>query len=364
MTPAELRILIAKADIYKMSLGKNAKYRSEALDKNVLVYGSEKNFYEAVIAGDKNEIARRGPLIRGDDYPSGGATANTYSIWRGSIVAFRLLPENTLIVNWDAATDHLYWGLTASAPASKREETNDYGQPTLVFNRPLVDGWHKSSIDGVPLSNLHPKARDFAINRATLSRVQTDAEYFRNLILDQDNQALEQHPDWQKKAKESGWHPKNRVAFDTARQKSNSDPLVLETADYFQDEIRRMAATAMQTVAYANGQTVTAIVKAKDTDFTRSQLENEIGALLVDQNNCCALTNYRFKPNAVNPHLRPSLDRKDSSRGYVSGNLQVVTRSANFFKSASDEKDWVLKADAMERMAIAMQQRRKIIKTS
>jgi hypothetical protein len=42
----------------------------------------------------------------------------------------------------------------------------------------------------------------------------------------------------------------------------------------------------------------------------------------------------------------------------VPGNLQIVTRAANFFKSASDDADWALKAAAMERMAIAIQQRR------
>ncbi len=54
-----------------------------------------------------------------------------------------------------------------------------------------------------------------------------------------------------------------------------------------------------------------------------------------------------------------SLDRKDSSKGYVAGNLQVVTRAANFYKSASDEADWVMKAKALEHMAAAIQRRRK-----
>lgn len=361
MTLAELRILVAEADIYKMSLGKNTEYRREAIDGNVLVFGSEKKFYEAVVKGEENEIVRRGGLIKTDDYPSGGATAKTYSIWRGSVDAFELLPENALIVNWEAATNHLYWGLTTSTPKLKREEIDGYGQTALVFHRPLIDGWHKSSIHGVPLSNLHPKARGFAINPATLNRIQNHSEYFRSLILDRDTFAWEQLPDWQAKAKDSGWRPKDLSAFRSAPQKSATDSLVRETADYFQDEIRRMAATALQTVAFANGQTVTTVVKVKDTDFTRSELENEIAALLVYQDNCCALTSYRFKLDAVNPHLKPSLDRIDSNFGYVSGNLQVVTRSANFFKSASDETDWALKADAMKRMAFAMQQRRKAI---
>lgn len=119
-----------------------------------------------------------------------------------------------------------------------------------------------------------------------------------------------------------------------------------------------MAGTAVQTAAYANGQTVLTTVKAKDIGFTRAGLEEEIAALLKLQQNRCALSGYAFKPSIINPHLRPSLDRKNSTLGYVPGNLQIVTRAANFFKSASDDADWALKAAAMERMAIAIQQRR------
>ena len=73
MTPAELRPLVNRADIYKMSLGKNARYRAEALEKGVLVFGSEKAFHQAVLSGDEAEIARTGRLIKSDQYPSAGA---------------------------------------------------------------------------------------------------------------------------------------------------------------------------------------------------------------------------------------------------------------------------------------------------
>lgn len=359
MSPLELRNLVKNAVIYKMSLGKNARFRAEATAQNVLVFGSEKKFYEAVVTGDENEIARRGQLIKVEAYPSAGATANAYSVWRGSIDAYRFLPENALIVHWETDADHLYWGLTSSTSVTAREEIDDYGQAALVFHRALVDGWHKTSIEGIPLSNLHPKARDLAINRATLNRIQTDAEYFRNLILDKDTSSWEQRSDWQKKAKVSGWHAKDRSAIGAANPKPSVHPFVKDAADYFFEEIRRVTNTAMQTVAYANGQTVTVVIKAKDTNFTRLALEEEIVFLLEQQKHRCALTDYRFRVDETNPHLRLSLDRKDSNLGYVAGNLQVVTRAANYFKSASDEQDWALKAEAMERMAIATQQRRK-----
>ncbi len=359
MTPAELRPVVANAAIYKMSLGKTASYRKEALDKGVLVFGSEKAFHQAVISGDEAAIARTGALVKADLYPRGGAKEKAYSVWRGSIVTFRTLPSKTLIVHWEADADFLHWGITIDDFFLAREETSTWGQPGLVFHRPLAGGWRKTSVSGMPLSNLHPKARDVAVNMATLNRVQTDAGYLRALILGSDTSEWESRPDWQLKAREVGWHPKDYVALRAARPDPTASPLVQEAADYFEEEIRRMSGTAVHTAAYANGQTVLTIVKAKDIGFTRPELEEEIAALLNQQKHRCALSGYEFRPAVTNPHLRPSLDRKDSTLGYVPGNLQIVTRAANFFKSASDEADWALKASAMEHMAIAMQQRRK-----
>ncbi len=133
--------------------------------------------------------------------------------------------------------------------------------------------------------------------------------------------------------------------------------IVVEIADYFEAEIVRMAKTAMQTVAYSNGQSVLVTVKNKETSFTRHELEKEISDLRRKSRNRCALTGYDFGMESNNPHLKPSLDRKDSHLGYVKGNLQIVTRAANFFKSASDEVDWALKAEAMRQMVLAMEAR-------
>lgn len=358
MTPAELRLIVASADIYKMSLGKTAIYRKEAVEKGVLVFGSEKVFYEAVISGDEAAIASAGARVKSDNYPRGGANEHAYGIWRGSIVTFQALPQNALIVHWEADADLMHWGLTTGDYSFAREGVSDWGQPDLVFHRPLAGGWRGSSIGGIRLSNLHPKARDVAVNMATINRVQTNADYLRSLILDADTSAWELQPDWQAKAKAVGWRKKDIAAVRARRPDPTAAPLVQETADYFFEEIRRMAGTAVQTAAYANGQTVLTTVKAKDIGFTRVGLEEEIAALLKLQQNRCALSGYAFKPSITNPHLRPSLDRKNSALGYVPGNLQIVTRAANFFKSASDDADWALKAAAMERMAIAIQQRR------
>lgn len=344
MTPAELRRLVTNAEIYKASLGKGGNLREEAISKNMLVFNVGKKFYEAKDSG--------APA------PTAGNDERAYKSAERIIKAFTALPENALVVNWNADGSRLKWGLTEGTTKKDREEIGEDGQPFIVFHQLFAGGWRETSIGGTPLIGLHPKTRDLAVNPATLSRVETNADYLRNLILDLDTSSWEARPEWLAKAKAIGWHPVNRAGKLSIRADPSAAPLVREIVDSFLQDIRRMAATTMHTVAYANGQTILVEVKAKDTDFKKEQLEEEIAAILTLQKNCCALTSYQFKLPENNPHLRPSLDRKDSSLGYVAGNLQVVTRAANFFKSASDEKDWKLKAKAMRQMAIAMQQRR------
>lgn len=207
----------------------------------------------------------------------------------------------------------------------------------------------------MPLSNVHPAARSLAINQATINRIRTDGDYFRGLILDTDTSDWEDRPAWIDQARTSGWYPKPRREIHASKRAARITPTVLDIADHFEADVRRMAGTAVATAAYANGQLVLATVKSKDIGFTRQELEDEIASLLGRQDGKCALTAYAFRPGHSNPHLRPSLDRIDSSQGYVPGNLQVVTRAANFFKSASDPDDWARKAKAMISMAAAMQ---------
>jgi hypothetical protein len=120
---------------------------------------------------------------------------------------------------------------------------------------------------------------------------------------------------------------------------------------------KRIAAIAR---AYSNGQAVLRTVKFKELRFTRAELEEEIAQLLAKQSNHCALTGYKFQRGEKNPHLRLGLDRIDSDLGYVPENLHVVTRAANFSKSASDSSDGALKEEALFRMAVAIQKRRSV----
>ena len=77
--------------------------------------------------------------------------------------------------------------------------------------------------------------------------------------------------------------------------------------------------------------------------MSEDELEKEIIYLLDKQENRCALTGIEFDysdpPNDI--QLKPSLDRIDSEGHYQKGNLQVVCRFINFWKSAQDNSEFL-----------------------
>lgn len=357
--------LIRTSPVYKMSLGKNARYREEALQAGALVFQSEKRLYDAVVKGGPEEVRAAAIAVKGVEYPKANAPEKAWKVWVRTIGTFNDLPNHSLILHWEADEDKLHWGVVGSDKfLLAREETNDFGQTGYIFHRALLDGWHTRSVNDVPLSNIHPAARSLAINMATLNLVQTDPDFFRALILDEDLSEWIERPDWREAAAKKNWHPKPIRKLRAERRKLRVTQEVEEAAEFAiaeaaaWDEVSRMARTAVKTATYANGQTKLVTVKAKDIEFTREELEDEIAFLLKQQKYRCALTHHKFRSPEENPHLKMSLDRRDSARGYVPGNLQVVTRAANFYKSASDQEDWALKEDALYRMAVAIKKRR------
>ena len=99
MTRAELREFVRKAELYKMSLGKTARYRAEALAGGVLVFQSETRFYDAVVANDLTLIRTAGLAIRNTEHPRGGAPDRAFAIWRRSIDTFRTLPGHSVVLH-------------------------------------------------------------------------------------------------------------------------------------------------------------------------------------------------------------------------------------------------------------------------
>lgn len=70
--------------------------------------------------------------------------------------------------------------------------------------------------------------------------------------------------------------------------------------------------------------------------LTREQLDKKFNS----QQGMCALSGLEMQPHTASPY-RPSIDRIDSSKGYVEGNFQFVCSRINVMKNKIDEPEFI-----------------------
>jgi len=106
--------------------------------------------------------------------------------------------------------------------------------------------------------------------------------------------------------------------------------------------IIEMRLSVENTVRNSNGQKTQRTVKNKELKMSSSELEKLIETLLDVQDNRCTLTGIPFNFSGIHAdkNLLPSLDRIDSDGHYEAGNLQVVCRFINFWKSDSNNEEF------------------------
>jgi hypothetical protein len=106
--------------------------------------------------------------------------------------------------------------------------------------------------------------------------------------------------------------------------------------------ILAMRQAVENTVANSNGQVVERTVKNKELRMSSGELEKLIASLLDQQGKRCILTGipFQFDDLAGDKNLSPSVDRIDSNGHYEVGNLQIVCRFINFWKSDSDNEEF------------------------
>ncbi len=190
-----------------------------------------------------------------------------------------------------------------------------------VLNKPAAP-WQNKSKNGRPLNwrELHPKAREFLFTEGTMQRLADEnAEYAKALIDGGDLKPWHSMSAWLSKEEK-------------AKRGDCRSLSPIEVA------VARMAETAENTAAIANGQQVSRNVKNKEFRFhNRLALEKYLAALIEAQDGACAITSIPFQYDTVAdaPELLPSLDRIDSDGHYEEGNLQVVCRFINRWKNDS-----------------------------
>ncbi|WP_405402746.1 hypothetical protein [Paracoccus sp. Ld10] len=101
-----------------------------------------------------------------------------------------------------------------------------------------------------------------------------------------------------------------------------------------------MANQAEQTASQSYGQIVERIVKNKDLRLSKEALMLHLNELLDETGNRCAITGLTLQFEGSDNQLQPSLDRIDSHGHYEIGNLQIVARFINFWKSATKDTEF------------------------
>lgn len=113
-------------------------------------------------------------------------------------------------------------------------------------------------------------------------------------------------------------------------------------------DARRLSIYMMVDNAFAaakagNGQVVERVMKNKEVRMSQLELEAYVAELIDKQDGRCALTGLalQFQKEHEDEQLLASLDRIDSDGHYEAGNLQVVCRFANRWKSDAHTDEFV-----------------------
>ncbi|MDA4846734.1 hypothetical protein [Hoeflea poritis] len=221
--------------------------------------------------------------------------------------------------------EQLWWTRSKSEPpviSESVDPTYDGGRPVFACHK-KCDPWSNQTRLGNRLEwgTLHPRAKEFLFTEGTLQKLgQDNAEYALALIAGDDLNPWHLRPHWQ-----------------TTLKNAKTKPGTVFNA--FQRAATRMAMTAFDTAKQSSGQQVTRTIKNKEVHFTLQELENYVMALLESQERLCALTDLPLQLDGehTDSEMLPSLDRIDSDGHYEEGNLQVVCRFVNRWKS--DDKD-------------------------
>lgn len=226
--------------------------------------------------------------------------------------------------------DELWWTRSLSSCATSEAATappekTGKAQEIILYHKPS-EAWSDTDVQGRRLrwSGLHPKARTFLFTEGTLQKLSDEnAAYALALITGESLAPWEEKPDWQAARAKSG---RGAVTFADDRRRA----------------VMTMAIQAEDTCRGANGQRVERIVKNKNFEFaSRDALASYLEALMKDQDELCALTGLRFDfDRDGDRHMFPSLDRVDSDGHYAAGNLQIVCRFANRWKSNDQDSNF------------------------
>ncbi|MGN8153096.1 hypothetical protein ACTJK5_12570 [Agrobacterium sp. 22094] len=218
--------------------------------------------------------------------------------------------------------DQLWWTKSlAEAPIFERQFEPLPDRRDVIVCFKACEPWRNVTFQGHQLlwRGLHPKGREFLFTEGTLQQLSSEnAEYAMALVQDLELEHWHQKAAWRQKIAES---------------KSQAEPLSALSA--LDKSVLSMVQTAKYTTSVSNGQMAIKFVKNKDLLLSDGDLERLIRELIEMQDQLCALSGLplQFLGMETDKQMLASLDRIDSNGQYAKGNLQVVCRFINKWKS-------------------------------
>jgi hypothetical protein len=218
--------------------------------------------------------------------------------------------------------EEIWWTISGSEVFNYVPELDAAHARSYVFRKACVS-WSNKDKMGQPLrwSALHPKAKNILSTQSTqIALSEENKEYVLSLLNGGDLGTWHASREWQDALKKTGG---GLARTFSARERT----------------IWRIIATVKGTVAGANGQIVDRVLKNKDLLMTDEELRKVIDELIDDQDGVCAISEVPLQLDGeeTDKQLLCSLDRIDSSKHYEKGNLQLVCRFINKWKSADSD---------------------------
>ena len=225
--------------------------------------------------------------------------------------------------------EQLWWTTTLGGPAVTTNERATWSSPStanVYITAKPAEPWRNVNGLGSKLtwSGIHPKARQFLYTEATLQELSRDHSSYAHALVD--GSSL------------TGWH--ERVDWNVRAMESGHGAVISLGAK--DRTVARMVAGAMETVR-ASGPPSLKIPKRKSMTFgNEHEFVDYVDSLVEAQEGLCALTDLplQFDGEQSDSALLYSLDRIDSDGPYGPGNLQLVCRFVNGWKSDQPDDEF------------------------
>lgn len=305
--------------IYVVNLGTGNRHWPTCLAESVLTLQVSSELLSFWRADDKSGWARWSALnetTMSGRRPIEAVTSRWYNL-----LTVYAATDGDLWVHSDG--ERLFWTKSVAGEFDADPISDPFGTGRSYFLlKRRCEPWRDIDGRGRPLNwrELHPKSHDFLRTEATFQEIANDRgyrDYVRALLAGDTLDPWHTKPDWRSRLGPHGIVRK-------------LDPLEIT----IEEAVRRVE----QTTRDADGREVVATRKIKDLIVPPDRLRTALRDLYIDQEGYCALTGLRMLLNGEpgGDDFRLSVDRIDSQGHYEKGNLQLVCRFANFWKSASD----------------------------